>query len=356
MSGVIGHLTYAILGAKAATQRALPIAPLLSRHQASYLCGAYLGADIQTLPNGTDVATGLPVGYGTLPSHVTEKNGRAIRPFQLIHLGTPYHSGQLVDLFYGRSHLTLGWASKDLSLTVPWDHLPDYAAAVIADAPLVHGPGERPIAYLFGWIAHIVGDALIKGVRPGLGMTLLNGLYTPQNRPIQDLVTFHEIGIKELQLNWANLLHDVATVPGEAIQQHYMRSGTRQGLLGQRYPVGWQPEKEDLLKTLLEANRWYFPHWIRQLIEQLKLTRNDRGILECDPSLSQKAGNLSYQDMVRLAEEAGFRHTLWQIGESIADLFEAIIDIAPDTHQWPDPGTPDWMDLTRRWKARRPKR
>ncbi len=33
MSGVIGHLTYAILGAKAATQRALPIAPLLSRHQ-----------------------------------------------------------------------------------------------------------------------------------------------------------------------------------------------------------------------------------------------------------------------------------------------------------------------------------
>ena len=314
MSGVIGHVMYAILGAKAAAQRSLPITPLLRRHEASYLCGAYLGADIQTLPNGTDVATGIPFGYGTLPPHVTERGGRPIRPYQLVHEGESFDSRTLTDLFYGRSHLTLGWTAKDLSLTVPWDHLPDYVAAVIADVPAIHGPGERPIAYLFGWLAHIVGDAMIKGIREGLSMKLLNGLYTPENRPIQDLVTYHEIGIKELHLNWPNLLADLATTPPEPIQPHYMRIGPRQGLLGKRYPIGWEPDQAALLKTLLTANRWYFPYWTRQIIEQLKLTQDANGQWQCQAQLSQKAGNLSYQEMVKLAQNANFRHTLWQIG------------------------------------------
>jgi hypothetical protein len=349
MSGVIGHVMYAILGAKAAAQRSLPIAPLLHRHEASYLCGAYLGADIQTLPNGTDVETGLPFGYGTLPPSVTERNGRPIRPYQLVHEEKAYDSRTVTDLFYGRSHLTLGWTAADLSLTVPWDHLPDYAAAVMADVPRIHGPGERPIAFLFGWIAHIVGDALIKGVRSGLSMKLLNGLYTPENRPIQDLVAYHEIGVRELGLNWPNLLHDMATAPAEPIQSHYMRVSKPEGQLGERYPIGWQPEQSDLLAALLRANRWYFPHWVRQIIEQLKLTRDAQGIWQCDPQLSRRAGNLSYAEMIELAAQANFRHTMWQIGESIADLFQAIIETAPETHNWSDRSQPDWRTLTERW-------
>ena len=349
MSGVIGHVMYAMLGAKAAEQRSLPIAPLLRRHEASYLCGAYLGADIQTLPNGTDVETGLPFGYGTLPPSVTERNGRPIHPYELVHEEKTYSSRTVTDLFYGRSHLTLGWTAADLSLTVPWDHLPDYAAAVIADVPRIHGPGERPIAFLFGWITHIVGDALIKGIRSGLSMKLLNGLYTPENRPIQDLVTYHEIGIKELGLNWPNLLHDMSTAPAESIQSHYMRISEQEGHLAERYPIGWLPEQGGLLAALLKANRWYFPHWVRQIIEQLKLTRDAQRIWQCDPQLSQRAGDLSYAEMIRLAEQANFRHTLWQIGESIADLFQAIIETAPEAHTWSDRSQPNWTNLTKRW-------
>ena len=59
MSGVIGHMMYAILGGKAATQRKLPVAPLLNRYYASYLAGAYLGCDVQTLPAAICVDTGL---------------------------------------------------------------------------------------------------------------------------------------------------------------------------------------------------------------------------------------------------------------------------------------------------------
>ncbi len=349
MSGVIGHVMYAILGAKAAEHRSLPVAPLLRRHESTYLCGAYLGADIQTLPNGTDLETNLPFGYGTLPPHITERNGRPIRPYQLIHDGQRYDSRTLIDRFYGRSHLTLGWTAAELSLSIPWDHLPDYAAAVIDDVADIHGPGERPIAYVFGWLAHIVGDALIKGVRSGLSMKLLNGLYTPENRPIQDLVTYHEIGIKELGLHWPHLLHDLATTPAQPIQHHYMRIAPPRGLLAKRYPVGWNPDSAELLTALLAANRWYFPHWIRQLIEELQLHRDDQGQWQCQPKLSQRANGLAYADMVQLAKEANLRHTLWQIGEAIADLFQTIIEISPESHRWGDRTHPSWDKLSGTW-------
>ena len=59
-------------------------------------------------------------------------------------------------------------------------------------------------------MAHVVSDSLIKSVQPGIELHLLDGKYTPRNRPIQDLVTFHEIGVKEFGLNWAALLADLA--------------------------------------------------------------------------------------------------------------------------------------------------
>ena len=64
MSGVVGHMMYAMLGARVAEQRRLPIVPVIERHYASYLCGSYLGCDIQTLPAATCDQTGEPVGYG----------------------------------------------------------------------------------------------------------------------------------------------------------------------------------------------------------------------------------------------------------------------------------------------------
>jgi hypothetical protein len=39
MSGVIGHSMYAILAAKAAVKKNLPITVLIDQHHASYLCG-----------------------------------------------------------------------------------------------------------------------------------------------------------------------------------------------------------------------------------------------------------------------------------------------------------------------------
>ncbi|MEO2023969.1 MAG: hypothetical protein ABGX05_19250, partial [Pirellulaceae bacterium] len=106
MSGVIGHMMYAILGGKAATHRRLPVAPLLNRYYASYLAGAYLGCDVQTLPAAICVDTGAPIGYGSqLPAH-SPLTGGAVRPYRLTVDQQQYSPREIHQLFYGRTHLS----------------------------------------------------------------------------------------------------------------------------------------------------------------------------------------------------------------------------------------------------------
>ena len=73
MSGIIGHTMYAILAGKAAAAKKLPIAQIIHRHYASYLCGSYLGCDIQTIPEARCIDTGQEVGYGTAPLKIERR-------------------------------------------------------------------------------------------------------------------------------------------------------------------------------------------------------------------------------------------------------------------------------------------
>jgi hypothetical protein len=66
MSGVVGHTLYAILASRKTVERRLPVGGLIHRHFDSFLSGAYLGSDIQTLPEAVCVDTGKSVGYGTV--------------------------------------------------------------------------------------------------------------------------------------------------------------------------------------------------------------------------------------------------------------------------------------------------
>ncbi|MCA9177565.1 MAG: hypothetical protein KDB14_23930, partial [Planctomycetales bacterium] len=209
MSGIVGHTMYAILASRAASARQLPIAPLLRRHLASYLCGAYLGCDVQTMPEAVCVDTGQEVGYGTAPLERSPITGGAVKPWSLSFEDRQLRPREIHRMFYGRAHLVFGWSPAEREHTLPWDHLPDYVALAMQDAIDLFGPGERQLAYLFGWLAHIVGDSLIKSIRPGVTLKLLDGTYTAANRPIQDLVTFHEVGRAELKLNWPALLDDL---------------------------------------------------------------------------------------------------------------------------------------------------
>ncbi len=349
MSGIIGHTMYAILAGKAAAQKKLPIAPVIHRHYASYLAGSYLGCDIQTMPEAICVDTGKEVGYGTAPLQRSPITGGAVKPWALKFDGHDYRPREIHRMFYGRSHLVFGWSPADRKHTVPWDHLPDYAAMTVQDAFDVFGPGERKLAYLFGWMTHIVGDSLIKSVQPGITLDLLDGKYTPANRPIHDLVTFHEIGRNEFRLDWENLLTDLAETPVEPVQLHYMRVGRPRGMLVADFPNAWAPEQGKLLSRVLEDNRRYQQIRNSRLIQQYALTKTRDG-WQCTEELSRKAGGLRYAQMVELADKAGFRHALWQMGEAIAKLFEQVIERVPTLQNLPDDKTPNWADITHRWK------
>ena len=348
MSGIIGHTLYAVLGMRAAEARSLPVASMLRRHLASYLAGAYLGCDIQAMPEAICVETGEEVGFGTVPVERSPYTGGPVRPFRLSVRGGEFTPRQIHELFYGRSHLVFGWRKEERKWTIPWSLLPGYFANVVSDGLDSYGPGERPLAYVFGWMTHVVSDALIKAIQPGLSLHLLDGQYTPRNRPIQDLVSFHGVGRKELGLNWPALLTDLAETVVEPIQQHYMRVGIPSGALGRQFANGWAPEKAWLLEAVLFENRRFLRSYVSSVLADMELHQAATG-QDCNENLRKTVG-LSYPEMVELAEKANFRHTLWQIGEAVADMFASVLQREPRLADIPVDHNPSWEELTKRWR------
>ncbi len=351
MSGIIGHTMYALLGARASAQRDLPVARIAHRHLSSYLCGAYLGADVGTIPSVICQDTGIPVGYGSERIIKSPLTGGSVKPW-ILNLGKEqFTPREIHNLFYGRAHVAFGWAAKDKGLAIPWEKLPQYFAAVIRDARQFHGSGERQLAYSFGWMTHVIGDGLVKSVAPGMDLHLLNGKYTPANRPIQDLITFHEIGKKEMNLNWHALLADLVDCPIEPLQAHYMRIEQSRGQLSKAHPVGWEPGRQLLLLEVMAENRRYQRIRNGRILKQLALRKTAAG-WQCNRVLSERAKGLKYPEMVALAEKANFRHALWQVGEAIADIFSEVVTLVPEMKNAYPLDKPNWQTLTREWRRK----
>ena len=349
MSGIIGHVTYAILAEKAAAARQLPVVPVIRRHFSSYLCGAYLGCDIQTVPAALCLDTGKEVGYGSQELERSPITGGPVKPWTLSVGGREFTPREIHDTLYGRAHLILGWPKDSQELKVGLNEFLDYLADAAGDAVELFGPGHRALAYVLGWFTHVAGDGLIKSVIDGINLDLLGGKYNATNRPVQDLISFNDIGRNELGLDWSALLDDAARAPVESVQVHYMRCRERQGRLGSHFPEGWDPALTPLLQGVMKVNRRHQRTRNSQLIRQLSLKKGPEGEPICDEELSRTAGGLSYLEMREAAEKADFRHALWQMGELIADAFEKIVDRQERLQDLPQENSPNWEELTRRW-------
>lgn len=145
MSGIVGHTFYAILGRK------LPRAAIAHRHFASYITGAYLDSHMQVTPEAIWLDTGREVGFGTVPLEKSPLTGGPVRQFRLATPEGPLTANQVHERFYGRSLLVFGSKKGDVAFRVPWDHLPDYLAAVshrcaaLASLPASAGPSWSEI-------------------------------------------------------------------------------------------------------------------------------------------------------------------------------------------------------------------
>ena len=332
MSGIIGHIVFAVLGARAAESRGCALAAVIRSHTDSYLAGAYLGCDIQTMPEAVCVDTGREVGYGTVPIERSPLTGGPVRPYTFEFEGRRLSPDQVHALYYARAHLTFGWRPDEAHLAVPWEGLPDYFARAARDAVSLHGPDSRPLAYSLGWMAHVIGDSLIKSVQPGLSMRLLDGLYTPSNRPIQDLYDFHRIGRQELGIDWPALLESVAASPVQPIQAHFMRAAPPRGALAEGYPGGWAPDQQRLLLAVLAENRRYLRLYVKSVLADMAL-QPAAGGWQCRAELSAQAHGLSFEQMMAAAEEARLRGTREFIADAIAKAFghvarKGVIDTA----------------------------
>jgi len=314
MSGLVGHTTYALLARQEAERRKLPIVSSLRDQEASYLAGAYIGCDIQVMPEAVCVDTGREVGFGTVPLSKSPLTGGEVKPWSLAHEGRTYRPMDIHAMFYGRAHLVFGWPKENAALAVPWDHLADYCALAMQDSPL------ESHAYLFGWIVHIVGDSLIKSIRPGIRLQLLDGTYTPRNRPIQDLFAFHEIGIKELRIDWPHLFEQMAASSVKDAQRHYMRIGERTGKLGEVFADGWQPQQTSLLNAVMHENRRWLGHHAKDVLSDMALNNG-----KVSAAVQKAVGDLDYPQMMAMAEHSQLRETLRIISSTSVDLFEQVL-------------------------------
>ncbi len=348
MSGIVGHSLYAVLGAKAAAHRGVGLAAIATRNFPSYLAGAYLGSDIQVMPEAWCVDTGREVGFGTVPLEKSPLTGGAVRLWSLAHGGRDYRPKEIHELFYGRAHVVFGWPRAAQANAVAWERLPEYFAATLEDTLEFYGPSERTIAYVLGWMVHVVSDSLIKSQRAGLELHLLDGKYTPRNRPIQDLVSFHEIGIKEFHLNWPALLADLAATPVEPAQIHYMRIGEKRGRLAATFPELWDPAEPSLLRAVLAENRRWCVQHARDELAAVALTPGPDGRPECSAEIRRRTG-LTYAQMVDLAEKAHYRRALGYIGDVIADLMEATVRASPRLARLGGHHGPGWDVWMQRW-------
>lgn len=339
MSGLVGHTMYGILAEKAVKSRGLPVAEIIARHRASFLCGAYLGCDIQVMPEAVCVETGREVGFGTVPLAKSPITGGAVRPWVLVHHGQRFRPNQIHELFYGRSHLVFGWKKEDMPLRVPWDHLADYCSLAIRDDMT----SERGLAYALGWMVHIVGDSLIKSIQPGIRMHLLDGVYTPRNRVVQDQFTFHTIG-SELGIDWPKAFADMAATPIEPLQPHYMRVGEQRGKLGSTFADGWQPDLQPLLTAVLAENRRWLPHHTEDVLRVVALTDG-----KASEESGRMSGGLEHSKMLEIAEAAGMRRTLVTIAEQCADLIEQVVMQVPEWRDKKRNPDDDWNQLKQQW-------
>ena len=312
MSGIIGHTLYAELALRECVRRKQRWAAALQKHRASFHAGAYIGSDIQVMPEAVCVDTGKDVGFGTVPLERSPITGGPVRRFRLDTVDGPLTATQVHEHFYGRSHLVFGWTHTEKELRVPWDHLPEYFAAVITDLDPAQ---EHSLVYTLGWIVHVVSDSLIKGQQPGIELNLVDGRYTPRNRPVQDLISYHDIGIAELGMDWPKDLAAIAGTPVEDCQLHYMRCTAAQGRLANLFPDGWKPQSSATLRAVLTENRRYVRQHAQDEIASMQLTDG-----ECRAELRERSG-LTLAQMREAALKARFREMLNAMTAQILGMF-----------------------------------
>jgi|JI6StandDraft_1071083.scaffolds.fasta_scaffold02348_5 hypothetical protein len=315
MSGIIGHTLYAELALREVVRQKHRWAGVMQAHRASFHAGAYIGSDIQVMPEAVCVDTGKEVGFGTVPLERSPITGGAVRRFRLDTPDGPLTATRVHERFYGRAHLVFGWTQAEKELRVPWDHLPEYFAAVIAD---LGDKDERALAYTLGWIVHVVGDSLIKGQQPGIELNLVDGRYTAKNRPVQDLISYHDIGIAELGMDWPRDLTAMASTPVVDIQLHYMRCVEPRGKLASLFPDGWVPAAAPTLRAVLAENRRYVRQHALDEIASMQLANG-----ECSAALREKSG-LTLAEMREAARAAKFRGMLNTMTTQITTMFEAV--------------------------------
>ena len=121
MSGIVGHTLYAELALREAARRRLPFTAMLQQQRANFHAGAYLGSDIQVMPEAVCVDTGKEVGFGTVPLERSPITGGPVRQFKLTTPSGPITAAQAWDWGCSGPLLRASGIDWDLRKAQPYD-------------------------------------------------------------------------------------------------------------------------------------------------------------------------------------------------------------------------------------------
>lgn len=257
-----------------ATKGCDEVARIAAAHLPSVYAGAYEGADCQIMPLALCDGCGRVVGLGHLPDvPLCEYCGGTLRPYRFHFAGQDWDALSLHGAFYVRSHLGLPVSSPHSDRShLPLDATRSVWRNVLCDAfttahagPLISAdPGrwEWAVAFVLGWITHVVADLVMKGFWPETvtDTSFVDGLYGPKSRMAWEHLILSTL-CDEMGISGEGLLYGLPGGDDNGIMLHYMMVNEPARYTHWDPPVpNWpaRPDQHDLLSAHLVAHRAFF--------------------------------------------------------------------------------------------------
>lgn len=271
MSGSVGHQFIAAVTALTLRGHAdLPVAGPVVRCPEHARTGAYLGADIQIMPDYVCGRCGALWGIVRPDFRCTCGTPAAqLQRFTFEHDGREWGRRSVQQVFYGRTHACLAndapGSDRD---NLPWAELPKLAGHMLQVASrrpshlanaTYPATNEEAVSWVVGWVSHIVQDNVVKDtVDLGVEYDILDGKYGPQTRVAYEWLILTSFSY-DLGLDPAGLLYTDTSHGDNGLLTHYLmvEQPSAYASLGMdgRWPA--RPEQRSLAEAVQRENRRY---------------------------------------------------------------------------------------------------
>lgn len=272
------HVLFAQMALQALADSEHPLAGLAQQHRALFRVASIAGCDVQCMPYQTCRQCGALYRHDQQDSRkclvcggdnvleqftLTTRRGRTICRREVEH-----------DL-YGNTHLVLyrkyrgyGVADPRGKAQGPEQPFPqqvvNHLAFCLMDADRVAGRGElreRYLAFLLGWFAHVISDAIFKGVYPhAASISFFGQQYGMEMMPAAETLMLTDIS-HDFGMDWNQAMRELLDEHSDGGALRHLAMGDPKESYGPQWtPEHGEPDERigDIMDKLWQTSPKYF--------------------------------------------------------------------------------------------------